>query len=454
MDLSLESLRTPLPERLEQLKQSGQFQKALQWIQSALQKPQPAGLKERLILEEELLRRLPLSYPYSQAEALEKLESVFSGFRQEELQSLMDLEAADWIFGPQGIQFRDNFIENIIKTRPEWSGRVQHPDYRPLTENHSDWLDQGIQQLQRQGHLDWRIHLRRHFKVNEPAPKPREILRVYLPLPIQCQQVSEPRVISLEPEPVQVASPRALQRTACFETQRADTEFVAEFELVNRVSWIDPDPKQVSALQPSFYTEEKAPHLCLTPFIRTVAQEIVGEERNPLLKAWRIYDYVTQHIQYSFMRPYFTILNIPEWCLTGGKGDCGVMALTFIALCRAVGIPARWQSGLYGRPGWIGNHDWAQYYVAPYGWLFADCSFGGSAWRTGASERWNFYRSHLDPFRIPFASEFQADFEPAAPGLRSDPYDNQSGEAFWGDRGLTHHQWEQWDEILRFEEEK
>ena len=40
------------------------------------------------------------------------------------------------------------------------------------------------------------------------------------------------------------------------------------------------------------------------------------------------------------------------------------------------------------------------FYVAPYGWVFADLSFGGSAWRAGEIERWNYYFGNLDVFPI------------------------------------------------------
>ena len=50
------------------------------------------------------------------------------------------------------------------------------------------------------------------------------------------------------------------------------------------------------------------------------------------------------------------------------------MALTFITLCRIAGIPARWESGFAVAPGDAGCHDWARFYVAPKGWMYADCS--------------------------------------------------------------------------------
>jgi transglutaminase-like putative cysteine protease len=155
---------------------------------------------------------------------------------------------------------------------------------------------------------------------------------------------------------------------------------------------------------------------------------------------------------YSFVRPYFTIPAIPTYAVTGLKGDCGIHALTFITLCRALGIPARWQAGLYVNPRSIGNHDWAQFYVAPYGWLYADCSFGGAAWRAGAEERWDFYFGNLEPFRMPSNSDFQFEFNPAKKFLRCDPYDNQNGEVEYEHRGLGRSEYTTTHDVVSIEE--
>ena len=42
--------------------------------------------------------------------------------------------------------------------------------------------------------------------------------------------------------------------------------------------------------------------------------------------------------------------KIPETCALGLTGDCGVLALLFLTLCRCAGIPAQWQSGLTAEP--------------------------------------------------------------------------------------------------------
>ena len=111
-----------------------------------------------------------------------------------------------------------------------------------------------------------------------------------------------------------------------------------------------------------------------------------------------------------------------------------------------------WQAGLYARPTDVGNHDWARFYIAPYGWLYADCSFGGSAYRAGALDRWDFYFGNLDPFRMVANRAFQQDFDPPMHDLRADPYDSQSGEVEYDDQSLTYHDFTMNREILSWEE--
>ena len=81
------------------------------------------------------------------------------------------------------------------------------------------------------------------------------------------------------------------------------------------------------------------------------------------------------------------------------------------------------------------------FYVAPYGWLYADCSFGGSAYRAGSSLRHDFYFGHLDPLRIVSASDFQCQLVPPMTSTRKDPYDHQTGEMEYVDQPLNDNQY-------------
>ncbi len=261
------------------------------------------------------------------------------------------------------------------------------------------------------------------------------------------------------PSEYTVADAGQSQRTICFHTEhRRGQRYAVEFSFENHAPYRDFSRGQAldraAALAQRSegsqgenreirrdFCREQLPHIRFTPYLRQLVREVVGEETNPLLKARRIYDYITSHVMYSYVRSYFTLTDIPEYVSTCFKGDCGVQALFFITMCRAAGVPARWQAGLYTTPLEIGCHDWAQFYVEPFGWLYADCSFGGAAFREGYEGRWEFYFGNLDPYRMPAAREFQADFNPPMAHLRNDPYDNQMGEVEYGDRSLKENEY-------------
>ena len=196
------------------------------------------------------------------------------------------------------------------------------------------------------------------------------------------------------------------------------------------------------------WLEEQSPHIRFTPYLRNLAEQIVGKEKDPLKAAEKIYDYITTKVKYSYMKEYFLIPQIPQYCAENLRGDCGVQALLFITLCRICGIPAKWQSGLYAIPGYVGPHDWAMFYVRPYGWLYADPSFGGAAFREGDEERRKFYFGNLDPFRMAANNAFSVPFACRKRFRPIDPYDNQSGEIESEERGFSSREVESTKEIL------
>jgi transglutaminase-like putative cysteine protease len=146
------------------------------------------------------------------------------------------------------------------------------------------------------------------------------------------------------------------------------------------------------------------------------------------MKAWKIYEFITTKITYSFMRDYFQFDNHAEFCAVNLKGDCGLQALLFMVLCRIAGIPARWQSSLEIDSDYVGGHDWTQFYLKGWGWLFVDCSYGGSAYRAGSEKRHKFYFGNLDPMRMVANNKYQGKMTPEKQQLRVDPFDNQGGE--------------------------
>ena len=185
--------------------------------------------------------------------------------------------------------------------------------------------------------------------------------------------------------------------------------------------------------------------------LRALAERLTAGLTSPAERAKAIYDYVTGMVDYRYQPAYLQLDCIADQCAKTLRGDCGVFALLFITLCRIAGIPARWQSGLSVRPDGAGPHDWAMFYLAPHGWLWADCSFGSSARRSGEDARRAHYFGSLDPWRMVANSAFQAPLTPPMTGWRQDPYDNQVGELMVDGRGLdsTQRDWSQ--EVLELE---
>ena len=439
--LDMRYLNVPLPEDLMKLKWGGDYERLISVIDRRLaDETLPAPLRKRLQLERILAARIPSQYPYSYEDALELLRANIRDFKDEELETLWEENTADWIYINGRVQFHELFFDNQMKTRDDYGAR--YLGTMEDNEKNAALLRENVRLMEEHGGRTVHMRLLTRLSLTPEAEKAcmGKTAHVYMPLPVEYAQVRNLRLLGFEGtagEPVSVDNGSYPQRTARFETViRGGEVWQTEFEFDNETVFRNPDPSQVLFSQPSFYTGEEAPHIRFTPYLRELTRSVTEGEENPLLEAEKIYRFITSQVKYSFVRSYSTVEDIPEFTAANRKGDCGFQALLFITMCRIAGIPARWQSGLYATPLTVGSHDWAQYYVAPFGWLSADCSFGGSAFRQGDEKRRAYYGANLDPYRIPYASQFMHSFSREEEGLRDDPYDNQSGEVFCGGRFL------------------
>lgn len=476
-DGDLEALAVPLPEDILRAKAHGDLVLANRLIEKRLEKTPPEKMARRLILEQEILRRLPDAYPYDWDGAVAAAQEVFRDFTGEELHKLLEEGAFEWIYLNGAVHIKDDFVLNLVKTREDMADRILKPELDRDKQENFRMLDRIIGEMKAKKQVGCRFHIRSTMRIGKETQRPGSRIQVQLPLPILESQVKSVEVLKaavtipgqpeyaagpLGPEEttcirlgqeekvcrVSTAPENAAQRTICFETEyQEDMQFSVEFRFETQMRYWDWE-KALSGKEcsecwkepgkaPEAYLSEQLPHIRFTPYLRALTEEVTAGETEPLKKAKRIYDYITSHVMYSFVRPYFTIEQQVSFTAAGLKGDCGLQALLFITMCRIAGIPAGWQSGLYTNPRGIGHHDWARFYLEPYGWLYADCSFGGSAYRAGCKERREFYFGNLDPYRLVAASMYQQDFAFPKRHLRQDPYDNQSGEAEYEEMGLS-----------------
>lgn len=440
--LNLETLVFDLPEDVLKRKWAGDFEGEIELIDALLKKDIPEFLRERLLVERRMAVLYPRQFNIPRSRALELMREKIPDFQEEELDALELDRAIEYIYIKGEKYYLRSFRGTLLKVNPDIAARAG----QPLTAS-SEQLDEAIAEMKEKGSLAYRFCIHGSLEIEDDDFVSGAHMRVHMPLPQLCAQQSE---IAVETAGGHIADERAPQRTIYFERNAAENApFCVQYSYRSEVKYADPLGARPSEVlypnaQPVMDDDlsEQAPHIVFTPYLRQLAKELMGEETDPARIAWKFYEYVTTKIRYSFMRSYFMIDRHAEYCALNGKGDCGIQAILFITLCRIAGIPARWQSGLCVEADSCGSHDWAQFYLEGFGWLFCDPSYGGSAYRKGAEERWKFYFGNLDPFRMVANSRYQTDFDPPKCCDRSDPYDSQDGEVELNGVGLFGYQFD------------
>ena len=123
------------------------------------------------------------------------------------------------------------------------------------------------------------------------------------------------------------------------------------------------------------YTRNGEKYDITNPRITMAVQEAIGDETNLYWQVRKLHDFVIEKIYY---------LNDSEWAtapgvLINGHGSCSEYSFLFIALCRAAGIPARYEAGGHLRDTIPYEdtvfHRWQQVYFPNYGWVPIDCTW-------------------------------------------------------------------------------
>lgn len=225
------------------------------------------------------------------------------------------------------------------------------------------------------------------------------------------------------------------------EAQRwKDVTFYEVFEYVSSGEWLPIDSSKVlpyNTESPEYkeYTAEREKHLIFTERIRRTADSLTAGIENPYLQAKAIYSWIDKTFPWASAREYSTIENIPEYVLSSGHGDCGQVTLLFMTLCRAKGIPTRWQSGFMMHPGDKNLHDWCEAYFEGYGWVPVDQSFGVTPYGG------YFFLGGIEPYRMIVNTDFGREMSPAKNYPRSETVDFQRGEVEWEQGNLYFNLW-------------
>ncbi len=129
-----------------------------------------------------------------------------------------------------------------------------------------------------------------------------------------------------------------------------------------RIPADDPDLAPFLEAEPLVHSDD--------PRIEAQARQIVGRTRNPRRAVERLVDWVYDEIDKRVTVSVPSALEVLET----RRGDCNEHTVLFVALARAVGIPARTAAGLVHVDGSFYYHAWPEVYLN--GWVAVDPTFG------------------------------------------------------------------------------
>jgi len=280
------------------------------------------------------------------------------------------------------------------------------------------------------------------------------LLKAWMPFPREDQNsMKDVKLISAS-EPEYKIAPDAYTHKSIYMEKKAvagePTVFSYEFSFTGYAEWYDFKPEDVKPYDVNSdvykeYTAERNTHIVFTDRIKCLADSLTAGIDNPYLRARSIYSWIVANYPWASAREYSTIENIPEYVLANNHGDCGQVGLLLVTLCRAAGIPARWQSGWMLHPGNENMHDWSEIYYEGIGWVPTDVSFGRS--RAGVKDvedEFYFYTHGLDAFRLICNSDYSGSMYPTKQFTRSETVDFQRGEVEWEGGNLYFNQWSGW----------
>ena len=123
----------------------------------------------------------------------------------------------------------------------------------------------------------------------------------------------------------------------------------------------------------SFYTSADKLVPVDNKTIKEVSRSITGNEKNPYIKAQKLYQYLIRRLDYIEVSQSETVLE----SLDSRKADAFEYAILFTALARKAGIPARPVAGfmVFGNKQTV-NHWWSEIYLNGIGWMPVDPAMG------------------------------------------------------------------------------
>ncbi|MFZ5515274.1 MAG: transglutaminase domain-containing protein [Candidatus Zhuqueibacterota bacterium] len=214
---------------------------------------------------------------------------------------------------------------------------------------------------------------------------------VYLAIPENRDNQQLSRPVTFVPEPEKILTDQWGQKVAYFNVKNLKSgEFFRATMTIDATIWAAEyfiDPVKVGALESvpveilKTYLADGKKLNVHEPFIQNLAKKIVGDEQNPYWMARKIFNYLIENLTYN-LKPVGG-WNTATTVLKRGTASCSEYSFSFIALCRAAGLPARYVGAVSQRGDDASldevYHRWCEVYLPNYGWIPFDANKGDKA---------------------------------------------------------------------------
>jgi polyhydroxyalkanoate synthesis regulator phasin len=392
--------------------------------------------------EKQILNRIKQYYPEMTSEQIQK-------WKADKSLEIMIIDGKEQYFRAAAANFfRINKQARQRKLEKDGQGDTSLNDF--LREHLSAIYSEARQSGRAENHQPQTIRVTYTLTVLPDAVPEGEIIRCWLPYPYRNHRRQTGIVLLDSNLNNPIISPPENEHSSVYAEKIAEknkpTIFRIMFQYCSTGEWFDLKPFSIKPYQKESelykkYTGECSEHIIFTEEIKNLSKKIIGTEKEPVAVCRKIYETITSEYPWASSREYSTMRNIPSYVIENGHGDCGMLSLLFITLCRYNGIPAKWQSGFMMHPNHAGMHDWAEVYFEGIGWIPVDTSFGERKIFDEKEEIVSFFMKGIDSYRLIVNEDYSCRLYPAKIYPRSETVDFQRGEVEWRGGNLYFDQW-------------
>ena len=312
---NLKYLNVELQTNIRKYRAVGDFDKVNELIDIKLQeKDLPEAMRAKLLCEKEIIRRIPDEFPFNREQALAYMREKVPDFTEEEFEEGMRDERIHWtwINGEQRFfkLFRDSMLGTMYALRArsvDFIGSDTNPE--EVATKRREVTTAIMNKMKANGKMELRYRVKAHLKLKDEFFTPGMFVRVHIPLPLECDQQYDIKILDMYPAGGKIAPADAPMRTICWEENMAENhDFWVEYSYVHKEVYHDVYGKSGEPSTDFLEdTEQVHPQIVFTPYNRGIVDEICEGVTDPLEKARRIYDFITKRMHYTYVPPY--ILN-------------------------------------------------------------------------------------------------------------------------------------------------